>query len=480
MNSRGPEDAIFYVNDPADLSWDVEADVLVIGAGGCGLVSALAAAQKGAQVFVLEKEKTAGGNTSLSQAMVPAAGTRFQKQAGMEDSAELMTQDILHKNSHGSDPDLTLHVARESSKLVEWLNDSMGISLGLVTDFLYPGHSRYRIHSNRTRKGEHFVNDLLKAAARYENIDIAYNAPARRLIADPKDGAVLGAEVEIEGVGKNLAKAKKVILALNGFGANREMLARYIPEMKDAYYFGHEGNTGEGILWGEALGAALDCMAAYQAHGSVTHPHGTLLTYATVSMGGYHLNLEGKRFVNEYHGYSEHALDVLAQKEGVAVAVFDDRIYRTVQDYEDFQQCIRMGAIRKFDAIQDLAASFRLPVEEAAATHEAFCRSARGEGKDRFGRTDFGKPLAPPFYGAKVTGALFHTQGGLRVNKRAQVIREDGAAIPDLFAGGGTAAGFSGKAGPGGYLSANGLLAALVMGKIAGEEAASAALEEVG
>lgn len=470
------ERLILFAERSEALSWDIDVDVLVIGGGGCGLIAALAAAQKGAQVFLVEKEKAAGGNTSLSQAMVPAAGTRFQKEAGIEDSVELMTEDILHKNDHGSDPILTRHVAEESSKLVEWLNDSLGIRLGLVTEFLYPGHSQYRIHSNRTKKGEHLVNDLLKAAARYENIDIACNAPVRRLIADQKDGAVHGAEVEIEGVGKNLAKAKKVILALNGFGANREMLAQYIPEMKDAYYFGHEGNTGEGILWGEALGAALDCMGAYQAHGSVTSPHGTLLTYVTVSMGGYHVNLDGKRFVNEYHGYSEHALDVLAQREGVAVCVFDERIYRTVEDYEDFQQCLRMGAIRKFDNIRDLAASFRLPVEETAATHEAFLRAARGEAGDPLGRTDFGKPLEPPFYGAKVTGALFHTQGGLKINTRAQVIRKDGTPIPNLYAGGGTAAGFSGKAGPAGYLSANGLLAALVLGKIAGEKAAEAAL----
>jgi fumarate reductase flavoprotein subunit len=465
---------ILHTDRPDDLPWDIKVDVLVIGGGGCGLIASLAAAQKGVQVFLVEKEKTAGGNTSLSQAMVPAAGTRFQKEAGIEDSVELMTQDILHKNGHGSDPELTRHVAQKSSKLVEWLSDSLGIRLQLVTEFIYPGHSQYRIHANRTKKGAHLVNELLQAAARYENIDIAYNAPARRLIANRKDGAVLGAEVEIEGVGKNLARAKNVILALNGFGANREMLAKYIPEMKDAYYFGHEGNTGEGILWGEALGAALECMAAYQAHGSVAHPHGTLLTYVTVSMGGYHVNLDGKRFVNEYHGYSEHALDVLAQKEGVAVSVFDERIYRTVQEYEDFQQCIRMGAIRKFDTIRDLAVSFRLPVEEAVATHEAFLKAAKGEAKDPLGRREFDKPLEPPLYGAKITGALFHTQGGLKVNKRAQVTRKDGTAIPNLYAGGGTAAGFSGKAGPAGYLSANGLLAALVLGRIAGEAAGEA------
>jgi fumarate reductase flavoprotein subunit len=473
---QNKEDLIRFVSSPAEIPWDVETDVLIIGGGGCGLIAALAAAEKGASVFLVEKQKAAGGNTSLSQAMVPAAETKYQKEAGIEDSVELMTRDILHKNDHGSDPDLTRHVARESSKLVEWLNDSPGIPLDLVTEFIYPGHSRYRIHSNRTKKGEHLVNDLLKAVAKYENIDMAYNAPARRLVVDRKDRAVLGAEVEIEGVGKNLARAKKVILALNGFGANREMLAKYIPEMKDAYYFGHEGNTGEGILWGEALGAALDCMGAYQAHGSVTHPHGTLLTYVTVSMGGYHVNLDGKRFVNEYHGYSEHALDVLAQREGVAVSVFDDRIYRTVEGYEDFQQCLRMGAIRRFNTIQELADSFRLPVEATVATHEAFLKAARGEAKDPLGRKEFDKPLDPPLYGAKVTGALFHTQGGLIVNSRAQVMSQDGTPIPNLYAGGGTAAGFSGKKGPAGYLSANGLLAALVLGKIAGESAAEACL----
>ncbi len=339
------EDLILYVDDPDNLPWDIQVDVLVIGGGGCGLVAALAGAEKGAQVFLVEKDKDPGGNTSLSQAMVPAAGTRLQEEAGVDDSPELMAEDILKYNGYESDPDLTLHVARGSTKLVHWLMDSLGIHFELITEFLYPGHSRHRIHANHSRKGAHLVNDLLQATARYDNIDIAYNASARRLVAIRPDAAVVGAEVEIEGVGINLARAKKVILALNGFGANHEMLRKYIPEMSDAYYFGHEGNTGEGILWGEALGAQLECMGAYQAHGSVAHPHGTLLTWAVISLGGYQVNLRGKRFVNEYHGYSEHALDVIRQEEGVAIDILDQRIYDTVLDYEDFQQCVKMGAI---------------------------------------------------------------------------------------------------------------------------------------
>jgi fumarate reductase flavoprotein subunit len=296
-------------------------------------------------------------------------------------------------------------------------------------------------------------------------------------VATRQDQGVIGAEVDIEGIGRNFARAKKVILALNGFGANREMLKKYIPEMAEAYYFGHEGNTGEGILWGEALGAQLDCMAAYQSHGSVAHPHGTLLTWAVISLGGYQVNSDGERFVNEYHGYSEHALDVLKQQEGAAVEIFDQRIYDTVLEYEDFKQCLEMGAIKKFERIEDLAVSFRLLAERVIRTHEEYQRSARGEAQDPLGRKEFEKPLNPPYYGARVTGALFHTQGGLRINHRGQVIRMDGSPIPNLYAGGGTAVGFSGKAGPKGYLSANGLLAALVLGKIAGGDAAHACVE---
>jgi len=475
---KSTEDLILWVDDPGELTWDIEVDVLVIGGGGCGLVAALAAAEKGAQVFIVEKDKNPGGNTSLSQAMVPAAGTRLQKEVGVDDSPELMAEDILKYNGYESDPDLTLHVALESAKLVHWLMDNAGITFELVTEFLYPGHSRYRIHANHSRKGAHLVNDLLQAANRYENIDIACNAPVKKLIATRADATVVGVEVEIEGIGKNLARAKKVVLALNGFGANPKMLRKYIPEMSEAYYFGHESNTGEGILWGEALGAQLDYMGAYQAHGSVAHPHGTLLTWAVISLGGYQVNLQGKRFVNEYHGYSEHALDVLRQEGGVAIDIFDHGIYNTVADYEDFQQCVKMGAVKKFGSIEELAVFFRLPPEELARTHNEFQTAARDQAPDPLGRNEFGKPLEPPLYGAKVTGALFHTQGGLKVNKSAQVIRTDGTPVPNLYAGGGTAAGFSGKAGPYGYLSANGLLAALVLGKIAGEKASKSALLE--
>ena len=127
---------------------------------------------------------------------------------------------------------MTLRVARESGRLVDWLTRDLGIDLHLVDNFLYPGHSRHRIHAPASTKGVQLVNQLLKAVAGRDNIDIAYGAAAKRLIARPEDRCVLGAEIDIKGVGLNLARAGRTILALNGFGANREMVGRYIPAME--------------------------------------------------------------------------------------------------------------------------------------------------------------------------------------------------------------------------------------------------------
>jgi fumarate reductase flavoprotein subunit len=468
---KGISQMVQWVMEENKISWDVETDLAVVGCGACGMIASLAAEEKGAEVLLLEKEKKVGGNTSLSQGMVPAAGTRFQKTAGIDDSPELMAEDIFKKNNYESDQEITLHLCRESKNLVEWLVDSVGIHLDIVTDFIYPGHSRHRIHAPSTRKGEQIVKELRAIIADKNNILLVTQAPVRDLIAKEADGGVIGLEVEIFGQGINMVRAKKVILACNGFGNNKEMLKKYIPEMADAFYFGHEGNTGEGILWGMELGAATQHMGAYQAHGSVAFPHATLLTWVVIVNGGFQVNKQGRRFSDEYTGYSEHAIEVLNQEDKIAIEIFDERIYQSVLAFEDFNQCIEIGAMKKAETIEELAEMFQLPSEELRKTLESYNLAAEGKAQDPLGREDFQGPLKPPYYGVKVTGALFHTQGGLKVNKRAQVLRPDGSIIPNLYAGGGVAVGVSGS-GVRGYSSANGLLAATVLGKIAGEEAA--------
>jgi fumarate reductase flavoprotein subunit len=458
------------INDESDITWDIETDVAVVGGGACGLIASLAAAEKGVEVLLFEKERKLGGNTSLSQGMIPAAGTRFQKAGRIDDSPELMAEDIFKKNDYESDPEMTLHLCREAKNLVEWLVDSVGIHLDIVTDFIYPGQSRHRIHAPSTRKGTQIVNELRTILSTRENILLAQATPVRDLVALEQDGRVIGLKAETAGQKMNLIRARKVILACNGFGRNAEMLKKYIPEMAEAFYFGHEGNTGEGILWGMELGADTQHMGAYQAHGSVAHPHATLLTWAVIANGGFQVNRAGNRFANEYTGYSEHATEVLRQEDKTAVEVFDDRIYKSVLGFEDFQQCIELGAVKKAAAIKELAETFQIPSNSLRSTLEAYNTAAEGKGPDPLGRKNFYGPLLPPFYGVRVTAALFHTQGGLKIDKKARVLRKDGNPIPNLYAGGGVAVGVSG-AGVKGYMSGNGLLAATVLGKLAGEAA---------
>jgi fumarate reductase flavoprotein subunit len=187
--------------------------------------------------------------------------------------------------------------------------------------------------------------------------------------------------------------------------------------------------------------------------------------------GGFQVNKQGRRFSNEYTGYSEHAIEVLHQEDKTAIEIFDERIYQSVLGFEDFNQCIEIGAVKKGDTIEGLAETFQLPAEELRKTLESYNKAAQGKGEDPMGRQNFQGPLRPPYYGVRVTGALFHTQGGLKINKKAQVLKPDCNPIPNLYAGGGVAVGVSGS-GVKGYSSANGLLAATVLGKIAGEEAA--------
>jgi fumarate reductase flavoprotein subunit len=459
------------VKNENDISWDMDTDVAVVGGGACGLIASLAAAEKGVEVLLFEKEKKLGGNTALSQGMIPAAATRFQKAARIDDTPELMAEDIFKKNDHESDPEMTLHLCREAKTLVEWLVDSVGIHLDVVTDFIYPGQSRHRIHAPSTRKGIQIVNELRTIASAKENILLAPATPVSDLIALGQRGAVIGLKAGSAGQKTNHIRARKVVLACNGFGRNTEMLKKYIPEMAEAFYFGHEGNTGEGILWGMELGAATRHMGAYQAHGSVAHPHATLLTWAVIANGGFQVNKAGKRFGNEYTGYSEYATAVLAQEDKTAIEIFDERIYRSVLGFEDFQQCIELGAVKKSETIEGLAEIFQIPEQALRSTLDAYDAAAEGTIPDPLGRKNFMGPLRSPFYGARVTAALFHTQGGLRVDKRARVLREDGTSIPNLYAGGGVAVGVSGS-GVKGYMSGNGLLAATVLGMLAGESAA--------
>ncbi len=452
------------------IRFDVSVPVLIIGGGACGLTAALAAKEGGAEVLVLERDHQPTGSTSLSTGLIPAAGTRLQREKGIEDSAEIFAADIIAKAKHRNDAVMAALVARESGPAIDWLMASHGLEFRLVEGFLYPGHSRIRMHGTDTRTGAQLQAALLKAVEDLP-VDVIGNAHVQELFADPS-GKVAGARIHRPDGNTETVGCQALVLACNGFGGNPAMVRQHIPEMTDAPYHGHVGNQGDAVKWGLELGAAVADLGGYQGHGAVAHPQGLPVVWAVLTEGGIQVNTAGVRFSNEVRGYSEQALDVVNQPDQVAWNVYDERCQQAALDFSEYRRLREMGAVKTADTIADLAALTRLPPTALEQTLREAERMARGELADPFAR-DFTSrpPLRAPYCAIRVTGALFHTQGGLAVDAHARVLNEHGKPLPNLFAGGGAARGLSGPS-RWGYLSGNGLLTAVVLGRIAGRRAA--------
>jgi fumarate reductase flavoprotein subunit len=455
-------------------TFGASAPVVVVGGGAAGLTAALAAREAGLEVVVLERDPVPQGSTALSSGLVPAAGTKAQMRLGIPDSPDLFIRDLAAKAKGRAAQNLVLAVAHEIGPAIDWLSESHGVPFSVVEGFLYPGHSVLRMHGTPRRTGGELM-DFLRDAAERAGIEIVTDAHVHGLYAAP-DGRILGVRLDRpDGSAEDLG-CTALVLACSGFGGNPEMVRRYIPEMADALFFGHTGNTGDAVAWGAALGGALRDMGAYQGHGSVATPSNILITWALMMEGGFQVNAAGERFSNEHEGYSEQSVVVLAQPGGVAWNIYDQRLHSLGLAFEDYRHAAAAGAIRSADTIDGLADQLGLPAMSVAASlAETQTLTATDGKRDRFGRRFSDKPpLAAPFYGAKVTGALFHTQGGVLIDDQARVLRASGDALPNLFAAGGAACGVSGPA-VWGYLSGNGLLTAVGFGRIAGRSAAAAA-----
>jgi len=454
--------------DEADLAGEI--DVLVIGAGGCGLTAALSAHEHGAEVLVLERDSSALGTTAMSTGLIPGAGSRFQNDAGITDSPEQFAKDILAKTKNYTDAEMAAYLAAESAPTVEWLADHCNVPLSLVTSFDYPGHTNKRMHGSPNRTGSELMGALHDAMAR-NSLDVVLEAPVTDLFAD-ESGRVSGVRItRPDGTIEDLG-CKALVLACCGFAGSREMLEEYIPEIVDAEFFGHPGNKGDAIRWGRDLGADIGDIHSYQGHGGLAYGQGVPILWAHIMEGGFQVNAEGNRFSNEAKGYSEQAVEIVAQPGHFAWSIYDERCHEIMKEFDDYHDAMKADCIRKADTLEDLLSVTKLPpaLKETVTNVAAL---TRGEGEDAFGRDFTGHPeLQAPYYAVKVSAALFHTQGGLIVDGNGQVKRGDGSLLPNLFAGGGAARGISGP-GADGYMAGNGLLTATAFGRLAGRAAAN-------
>ena len=139
------------------VSGDYAADLLVVGAGACGLAAAIAAHDAGISVAIAEKRDRPGGNSSLSTGSIPGAGSKYQSAAGIQDSADQMVADLLAVSGHHDADALTILMAQQSAPLCEWLIDDLGARMELITAYKHVGHTVERLHAPRSRRGQDLV-----------------------------------------------------------------------------------------------------------------------------------------------------------------------------------------------------------------------------------------------------------------------------------------------------------------------------------
>ena len=426
----------------------VHVPVAIVGGGACGLVASIALRDLGVDCVVLERDATPSGSTALSSGFIPGAGTRVQQAQGIADSVEGFAADITAKAKGTAAAHLVQAYAQACAPALDRLGEH-GLRFEVLANFLYPGHRVHRMHSLPERTGAALVAALHRAALAAD-ADVLGSARVTELHVDARD-RVLGVALERPGGAMERIACDVLLLACNGFGGNPALVRELLPEMRDATFAGHAGNDGSAILWGQALGAALADLGGYQGHGSWVVPQGALMTWAVMMQGGVQLNARGERFHDETAGYSEAAVDVLAQPGAVAWNVFGDAQLALAREFPDFREAEAAGALR---TAGDRAGLAEIIGCDAAALAPEIAR------------------FGPPFHAVRVTGALFHTQGGLDIDAQCRVRRPDGTLFPNLLAAGGAARGVSGNA-VWGYLSGNGLLSAVAGGWIAAHTAAA-------
>ncbi len=420
-------------------------DGIIVGAGAAGLMAALRAASLGLEIAVLDPNP-GDSNLARSGGMFSAAGTRFQAASGVADGPARWTAEILASTHGAIDPAILEIVTGRAADAAHFLSDEAEIPLHLVTGVTLAAGVP-RLHATPAESGHELASLLLAALHAHGGTVLAQE--------------VLGLEtVHARVAGIRIASgtlhASWTLLASGGFGANRRMLARFAPEITDAVYIGSPANDGRAILWAEALGAQLLFMDSYQGQGHATPDGAGRLGPGLGSFGAILVNADGHRFADEAISPSSMAAHVLAQPGGWAIEIFDAAAHQAALRFGPYREATARGAIGQAATSQALAARFGLPLDALAATLA----------------TPPVRPLEPPFFAARITGALAHTQGGLRVDSQARVLDNFRHPIPGLLAAGGGAAYISGR-GAAGYIPGNGLAHAFTLGMVAAETMAA-------
>lgn len=433
------------------------------------MIAAIRASVSGQPAVILEKSVRVGCNAEFSGGLIQGSGTRFQEQAGVEDSPEQHMADLMRQNRGESDPAIVELVARRSADAVHFLADEAHLDLHLDTSVLYSGHSAYRMHAMQSETGQELVQGIRARIRNDEHIDFVDNAEVTDVAPN---GSSLDVIVSIAG-SEEVIPAQNVILASNGFGANRDMVRKYIGEaIAELPYWGSENSDGRGIEIGMKLGAGTAYMTSYEGHSHLNPKYGTRMGGALPALGSILVDSSGRRFASENTTNSGFSKFMIPLPGSQAVEIYDERIHRAALTNGAYEEASKMGAVKVFHDLESLAQAFDLPTDAVVAEVERY-NAAAGQDVDELGRPAKERiPFSAPYYAASVSAGVIHTQGGLTVDTSCRVRTTAGEVIPGLYATGGVAAGVSGTA-VDTYLPGNGLTHAFTTGLVASEHVAS-------
>jgi fumarate reductase flavoprotein subunit len=416
------------------------ADVVVVGASVGGLAAALLAADQGARVIVAERTRTLGGGAALEPEQVAACGSRFQRAAGVDDTVASMLADLGFAED-GPDAALAGALVRESGPLVEWLADRCGIAVTLVGGS-GRGHARARVHAVGEQGGAVLAGRLAQLVAGHQRIRTRLGVDAERLTTDA-DARVVGVELARQRRADPAGLDGAVILACGGYAASDPVVGEHCGEAAALPALGCETATGAGLTLARAVGARTERLDALTVTPFLAVPANLAIDPLLAALGAALVDQSGRRFVDETGDAAGVARAVRARPGKLAYLLFDERTARAAA-----RQNPHLGHVvvpktgRRAASLSDLARQLSLDATGLDAAVAAIEASVRGGEADAFGRR-FERALQSPFHAIRVTGARRRSLGGVAVDASARVLREDGTAIPGLWAVGGVIGGLA-------------------------------------
>ena len=442
-------------------------DIVIIGAGGAGLVAATEAASKGAKVILLEKMGIVGGNSNYSTGGINAAYTEEQKKLGIVDSKEVFFDDTMKGGQELNDPDLVHTLIDNSADIVKWLqSDLIGADLSEVG--MFGGATNKRIHRPKGGGaiGAHLI-PLLKSAALKTGVDIRLNNRVVEILEN--NGAACGVRVFCNNSEYKIS-AKAVIITTGGFGANPQLIEKYHPEFHGFATTNHSGATGDAIELVEKFNAAFVQMEQIQTHPTVVAGgSGIMITEAVRGNGAILVNRDGKRFVDELQTRDFVSTAVLTERGGTAFILFDQGVRNSLSAIENYA---KQGLLTQADSLEELAKKMGADGQALSQTVKKYNKYVENKKDEDFLRNPISmerKLELPPFYAIEIEPAVHHTMGGLKINTKAEVQNTDGQSIPALYAAGEVTGGIHGA----NRLGGNAVADICIFGKIAADSALS-------